>query len=66
MFATQNALFWAMGPLGLAVFGPLADKIGIRPLFFMSGVVFLGIAVAWSLIPAVRNLEQEPPQQASS
>jgi DHA3 family macrolide efflux protein-like MFS transporter len=63
VFATQNSLSWAMVPVGLAVFGPLADAIGIRTLFFLSGVVFLGVALIWALTPSVRRLEEGPPGQ---
>jgi DHA3 family macrolide efflux protein-like MFS transporter len=66
VFATQNSLSWAMVPVGLAVLGPLADVIGIRTLFFLSGVVFLGVALTWALTPSVRRLEEGPPGQAGS
>ncbi|MBL7201346.1 MAG: MFS transporter [Anaerolineae bacterium] len=61
VFATQNSLFWAMRPLGMAILGPLADVIGIRTLFFLSGIVFLLVALTWSLTPSVRNIERLPP-----
>jgi DHA3 family macrolide efflux protein-like MFS transporter len=64
VFATQRSLFWAMKPVGLAVFGPLADRIGIRTLFTLSGVVFLGVALVWILTPSVRRLEEGPPVEA--
>jgi DHA3 family macrolide efflux protein-like MFS transporter len=63
VFSTQNSLFWAMGPLGLAVLGPLADAIGIRTLFTLSGVIFLLVALTWALTPSVRNIESSSPQQ---
>ena len=58
VFSTQNSLFWAMGPLGLAVLGPLADVIGVQMLFLASGAVFLLVALIWALTPGVRNLEE--------
>jgi DHA3 family macrolide efflux protein-like MFS transporter len=66
VFATQNSLSWAMVPVGLAVLGPLADVIGIRTLFFLSGVVFLGVALTWALMPSVRRLEEGPPARAGT
>jgi DHA3 family macrolide efflux protein-like MFS transporter len=63
VFSTQNSLFWAMGPLGLAVLGPLADVIGIRTLFTLSGVIFLLVSSTWALTPSVRNIESGPQQQ---
>jgi hypothetical protein len=63
VFATQNSLVWAMGPLGLALLGPLADEIGVRPLFLLDGGAFLLVALTWALTPRVRNLEDEPATQ---
>ena len=60
VFATQNSLFLAMGPLGLAILGPLGGTIGIRTLFLLSGVAFLLVALAWALTPSVRKMEQGP------
>ncbi len=64
VFSTQASLFWAMGPLGLAILGPLADVIGIQTLFLLSGAVFLLVALTWALTPSVRNVEDGPPKQA--
>jgi DHA3 family macrolide efflux protein-like MFS transporter len=63
VFATQNSLFWAMGPLGLAILGPLGSVIGIRTLFLLSGVIFLLVALTWALVPSVRNMERGPPDR---
>jgi DHA3 family macrolide efflux protein-like MFS transporter len=62
VFATQNSLFWAMGPLGLAIVGSLGDAIGVRTLFLLSGAMFLLLALLWALAPSVRNMEQGPPR----
>jgi DHA3 family macrolide efflux protein-like MFS transporter len=63
VFATQNSLFGAMGPLGLAVLGPLGGRMGIQTLFLLSGVAFMLIALTWALTPSVRNMEQGPPER---
>ena len=60
VFATQNSLFWAMGPLGLAILGPLADVIGIQTLFLLSGAAFFLVALTWTWTPSVRNLASGP------
>ena len=57
VFATQNSLFWAMGPLGLAILGPLADRVGIQTLFLASGVIFGLVAITWAATPSIRNIE---------
>jgi DHA3 family macrolide efflux protein-like MFS transporter len=62
VFSTQNSLFWAMGPLGLAILGPLGDVIGAQTLFLLSGVIFLLVALTWALVPGVRQIEDGPPQ----
>jgi DHA3 family macrolide efflux protein-like MFS transporter len=64
VFSLRNSLFWATGPLGLAVLGPLADVIGVQPLFLLNGAAFLLVALSWALLPGVRNLEGRPPGQA--
>jgi DHA3 family macrolide efflux protein-like MFS transporter len=66
VFATQNSLFWAMGPLGLAIVGSLGDAIGVRTLFLLSGAMFLLVALLWALAPSVRNMEQGPPGAVQS
>jgi DHA3 family macrolide efflux protein-like MFS transporter len=63
VFATQNSLFGAMRPLGMAVLGPMADRIGILTLFTLSGIAFLGVALTWALTPSVRDVERRSPDQ---
>lgn len=63
VFALRNSLMWAMAPLGLAILGPLADGIGVQPLFLWDGAAFLLVALIWALTPSVRNLEERPPHR---
>ena len=63
LFATQKSLFGVMAPIGLAIFGPIAEKFGIRTLFLLSGVLFFGVMIAWLLIPDVRNVDKGPDEQ---
>ena len=63
VFSLQNSLFWAMGPLGLAILGSLADVTGVQAPFLMRGVVSLLVALLWALAPSVRTLEDGPPEQ---
>jgi DHA3 family macrolide efflux protein-like MFS transporter len=62
VFSIQNGLFWAMGPLGLAVIGSLADVTGVQVPFVMRGAVALLVALIWAVTPSVRNLEDGPPK----
>ena len=64
VFSLRSSLLWAMGPLGLITLGPLADVIGVQPLFLLDGASFLLVALIWALIPSVRNLEGGSPGQA--
>ena len=50
-----------MGPLGLILLGPMADVIGVQPLFVFAGIAMLLVASSWLLIPSVRNVEDGPP-----
>jgi DHA3 family macrolide efflux protein-like MFS transporter len=63
VFSLRTSLFWGMAPLGLAVLGPLADVIGVRPIFLMDGAACLLVLLTWVLVPSVRNLENGPPEQ---
>jgi DHA3 family macrolide efflux protein-like MFS transporter len=63
VFSLRISLFNAMAPLGLAVLGPLADAIGIRPIYLMDGAACLLVALLWSVTRSVRNLEEGPLEQ---
>jgi DHA3 family macrolide efflux protein-like MFS transporter len=63
VFATQNSLVLATGPLGLAILGPLADRIGVQTLFVLSGMACLLVALVWLLTPSVRRAEEGPPER---
>jgi len=65
VFATQNSLFWGIGPLGLAILGSLGGVIGLRPLYLLAGAAFILVALTWALTPSVRNLEGGPPEQVA-
>lgn len=56
-FSIFNALTSALTPLGLAVAGPVADAIGIRPLYFIAGAVIFLAALASFFVPALMNIE---------
>lgn len=60
VFSTQNSLVMATGPLGLTLLGPLADEIGVQPLFVLSGTACLLVALLWAITPSVRRAEDGP------
>lgn len=57
VFSLVGALAMSLPPLGLAVAGPVADAIGLRPVFFAPAVVGLFTCVLWYAVPSIRNLE---------
>ncbi len=60
VFSLLSSMVTAISPLSLAVAGPLADLIGVRPMYTLAGVgiVLLGLLALAS--PAVRNVEARP------
>jgi DHA3 family macrolide efflux protein-like MFS transporter len=57
---TLSAVSMAV-PLGLALAGPLADRLGPECWFAAAGITCLGMAAAAAASPAVRRLEDPPP-----
>jgi DHA3 family macrolide efflux protein-like MFS transporter len=64
VFSLRTSLFRGMAPFGLAVLGPLADLMGVRPIFVMDGAACLLVLLTWTLIPSVRAVEDGPPEEA--
>jgi DHA3 family macrolide efflux protein-like MFS transporter len=48
-----------MAPIGVAIGGPVADAIGVKNLFVVSGVGCLVLAVLWAMTPKILYLEDE-------
>ena len=65
VFTIIGSIATAVTPLGLAAAGPLADAIGIRPLFFIAGIGTFISGIACLFIPAVMNLEKSKPGESS-
>lgn len=45
-------------PAGLAIAGPLAAALGLRPVLLASGILLALVMLGLLLVPAVRNLAQ--------
>jgi DHA3 family macrolide efflux protein-like MFS transporter len=57
----------AMAPLGLAIAGPVADRLGERTWFVIAGAAMVAMGVGALLIPAVMQIEdQERRSEASA
>ncbi len=74
VFTLVGSLTAAISPLSLAVAGPVADALGIRPWYVVGGLLCALMGGAALLTPAVVNLEQnhrghpvegEPPTPAA-
>ncbi len=58
-FALMGSITGAMMPLGLAVTGPLADAIGVRLTFLISGAAVMSCALAGFFSRDLMNLESK-------
>jgi DHA3 family macrolide efflux protein-like MFS transporter len=59
VFALLGSISAAMMPLGLAFAGPVADVIGVRAIFFISGTVILILTIAGFFIRDLMNIENQ-------
>jgi DHA3 family macrolide efflux protein-like MFS transporter len=50
-------------PLGLAIAGPVADALGVRPWFAIAGLVTAGMGVGAFLVPAILRLEDHAAEE---
>ncbi|MBN1260503.1 MAG: MFS transporter [Anaerolineae bacterium] len=57
VFTVIGSLCAAMMPLSMAITGPLADAIGVRPLYWIGGLAQIILGIAGFLIPAIMDLE---------
>lgn len=57
VFALVLSAATAMSPLGLMLAGPLADRIGIQPWFWVGGLVCAAMGVIGFMTPTVMRLE---------
>ena len=56
----RHSLLTAVGPLVLAVAGPLADRFGVRPFWFACAAGGLVIALIRRFVPAIYYMEDHP------
>jgi DHA3 family macrolide efflux protein-like MFS transporter len=60
VFTLVMSMAGAISPLSLAVGGPLADWLGIRPLYFFAGGSLLLLPLIGLLSPVMLSLENKP------
>ena len=61
VFSLIHALAMALPPLGLAAAGPIADAVGLRPVYAAAAAVSFVLVAVWSAVPSIRNLEDQAP-----
>ncbi len=60
VFSLFNSLTAIITPFGLAIAGPVADAVGIRTLYFISGGAIFTLSSIAFFIPPIVNLEKRP------
>jgi len=58
VFTVIVSLSSAMTPLSLAIAGPVADVVGVRPWFVMGGVLCVLMGLGACFVPVIVNLEK--------
>lgn len=64
VFTLLGSVGGAMMPLGLAVAGPVADAIGVRPWYIVAGAVTVAMAVAALFVPPLMGIEEQASKRA--
>jgi DHA3 family macrolide efflux protein-like MFS transporter len=59
VFTLLLASISIMAPFGLALGGPIANTYGVNTIFILTGIGCLGVALIWSLNPAILNMESQ-------
>jgi DHA3 family macrolide efflux protein-like MFS transporter len=58
VFTLVTSAATAMMPLSLAVAGPVADLVGVRPWYLAGGAVFALLGAAGFFVPIIVNIER--------
>lgn len=58
VFTLVSSFASAMMPISLAVAGPLADAIGVRPWYVFGGIIFSLIGLTSFFVPAIVKIEE--------
>ena len=61
VFNLAGSLTAAAWPVSLALAGPIADVVGVRPWFVVGGVVCTITAIVAMFVPAITHLEDVEP-----
>jgi hypothetical protein len=56
-FAVNHAIFTALTPISLSIFGPLAEIWGVRIFWFLMPIAGISMVIVRRLVPAIYHLE---------
>ncbi len=59
VFTVVMSIAGAISPLSLAIGGPIADWLGVRPLYFIAAGSLILLSIVGSMSSAILNLEEE-------
>jgi len=59
VFGLVGTLSGLAAPLGLAIAGPVADRIGIQPMYVICGVAFLAMAATFPFARPLMRIEED-------
>jgi DHA3 family macrolide efflux protein-like MFS transporter len=57
VFTLMTSMATAISPLGLAVAGPVADRLGVQIWYIVGGAVCAGMGILAFFIPSILNME---------
>ena len=58
-FAVRFSAFTALSPISLTIAGPIADRMGVRPFWFIVPVVGMVMAYIWRFVPSIYRIEDQ-------
>jgi DHA3 family macrolide efflux protein-like MFS transporter len=58
VFTLFGSLIQLTSPIGLAMAGPISDRLGLQIWYTVAGVLVGGSALVFILVPAARNIEE--------
>jgi len=64
VFTVVMSMSAAAWPLSLAVAGPIADAVGVRPWYVVGGVIASVVGIAGCFVPVIVNLEKDAKPRA--
>lgn len=59
VFTLVLAISGVSAPLGLAIAGPVADRIGVQAMYIISGVVFIAVAAVFGTVKPLMRIEED-------